>query len=251
MTNATPAAGTPAADPYLRRETGRRLVRAARPAHARTRAPRVSGEGNGRDLAAVALLPKLDPRARAVDLPDTRAARRQRAGRPQRPGRVAQPRRPRPSGPSPPRQGEGQRHAPDVGGDHGPDRRRRRRPTATPDSTGAPSPRRRARSTSGWRAPTPRCPSTSTIRRVWAYQLDQRRVLARPLGLDDQRRTTCRGGCSPTPASSTPAICAAGGSARRAGCRSPASSSAAVGQGRAAGRRVRRAGASDRATGGS
>ena len=123
MTNPTTAAGTPAADPYLRWETAGRLVRPGRPAHARTRAPRVSREGNGRDLAAVALLPKLDPRARAADLADTRAARRQRAGRPQRPGRVAQPRRPRPSGPSPPRQGEAQRHAPDFGGDHGPDRR--------------------------------------------------------------------------------------------------------------------------------
>ena len=86
--------------------------------------------------------------------------------------------------------------------------------------------------------------------RVWAYQLDQRRVLARPLGLDDHRRTTCRGGCSPTPASSTPATCAAGGSARTPGCRSPASGSGrwARSSGRSACSSYRR---SDRATGGS
>ena len=71
MTNATPAAGTPAADPYRRWETvGGWSAQPDQRTLERERA-RVSGKGNGRDLAAVALLPKLDPRARAVDLQDT------------------------------------------------------------------------------------------------------------------------------------------------------------------------------------
>jgi hypothetical protein len=60
---------------------------------------------------------------------------------------------------------------------------------------------------------------------VWAYQLDQRRILAGRLGLDDRRRTNCRGGCLPSPDGSTPPTCAAGGSGRTPGCRSPTSSS--------------------------
>ena len=87
------------------------------------------------------------------------------------------------------RHGEGtlERHAADVGGDHGADRRA---------GAGRPGRRtrlehrhhaRRARSTSGCAAPTPRCRSTLDDPAVWAYQLDQRRVLAGPLGLDDDR----------------------------------------------------------------
>ena len=48
-------------------------------------------KGDRRDPAAAALLPELDPRARAAEHAGARAARRQRAGRPQRPGRLAQP----------------------------------------------------------------------------------------------------------------------------------------------------------------
>ena len=207
--------------------------------------------GTDATAAAAALLPTLDPRARAADLAGTRAARRQRAGRPQRPGRVAQPRRPRPSGPSPPRQGQAQRHAPDFGGDHGADRR-----------PGAGRPRRRtrlehrhhagehARRAAGARA-RQRCPSTSTIRgcgRISSisgacspdrsgsttHRADDlsRWVLANPGQFDAGDLRCWRIG------SDTLAV------ARRRAARSGR-------QGRAAGRRVRRAGASDRATAGS
>ena len=111
----SPARSCCAASGGSRRSDGRGRSNASASSLARTRTDATS--------QLFRCFPTLDPGARAVDLSDTRAARRQRAGRPQRPGRVAQPRRPRPSGPSPPRQGEAQRHAPDLGGDHGPDRR--------------------------------------------------------------------------------------------------------------------------------
>ena len=123
MTNATPAAGTPAADPYLRWET--RGGWSAQPDQRTLERERLESRARGTD-ATLQLLRCFPSWTRALEqltVRTTRAARRQRAGRPQRPGRVAQPRRPRPSGPSPPRQGEAQRHAPDFGGDHGPDRR--------------------------------------------------------------------------------------------------------------------------------
>ena len=250
MTNATPAAGTPAADPYLRWETAGRLVRPARPAHARTRAPRVSRERNGRDLAAAALLPKLDPRARAAD----------------RRGRLERLAANEPVDPNDP---DGWRsrdaHAQAVLHRHGRGKLSatrltsaaitalidgQARPTATPDSTGAPSRRQRARSTSGWRAPTPRCPSTSTILGCGRISSISGACSPDRSGSTTIWRTTCRGGCSPTPASSTPATCAAGGSARTPGCRSPASGSgrSARSSGRSACSSCRRW---DRATGGS
>ena len=252
MTNATPAAGTPAADPYLRWRNRGRLVRPARPAHARARAPRALAR-SGTDATAQLLrcFPRWTRALEQLTVADTRAARRQRAGRPQRPGRVAQPRRARPGGPSPPRHGQGQRHAPDLGGDHGADRRAgagrpRRRPRLEHRHH-----RRRARSTSGWRAPTPAADRRSRIRRVWAYQLDQRRALARPLGLDDASggRPVAVGARQPQPVRRRrPALLAdrLGHLARR----SPASSSgrSARSSGRSACSSCRRSG---RATGGS
>ena len=250
MTNPTSAAGTPAADPYLRWETMGGW--SAQPDQRTLERERLESRAqwNGRDLAAVALLPKLDPRARAVDLADTRAARRQRAGRPQRPGRLAQPRRPRPSGPSPPRQGEAQRHAPDFGGDHGPDRRpgggRPRRRTRLEHRHDAGEHARRAAGARPRHAA--RRPRRST--RLGVSASISGACSPDRSGSTTIWRTTCRGGCSPTPASSTPATCAAGGSARPPGCRSPASGSgrSARSSGRSACSSYRR---SDRATGGS
>ena len=252
MTNAIPAAGIPAATTVsaLAGDRGRRLGRPVRRSHARARAPRDSRAGNGRDRAAAAVLPALEPGTRATDLPRARAARRQRAGRPQRPGRVAQPRRARPGGAAQARQGEGQRHAPDFGGDHRADRR-----------AGAGRPRRRPRLDHGHRpgerarravAPRSRagCRSASRIRRSGRITSTSGARSPARSGSRTIARTTCRGGCSPTPTSSTPRTCAAGGSARTAGCRSPASSSApsARWSGRSACSSCRRSG---RATGGS
>ena len=61
MTNATPAAGTPAADPYLRWETlGGWSAQADQRTLERERLES-RAQGNGRDLAAVALLPNAGP----------------------------------------------------------------------------------------------------------------------------------------------------------------------------------------------
>ena len=66
MTNLTPAAGTPAADPYLRWETLGGW--SAQPTSARSNASGSSlARGNRRDRAAVRCFPTLDPRARAAD----------------------------------------------------------------------------------------------------------------------------------------------------------------------------------------
>ena len=241
MTNPTPAAGTPAADPYLRWETMGGW--SAQPDQRTLERGRLESRAKGTDatLKLLRCFPKLEPRARAVDFPDNRAARRQRVGRPQRLGRVAQPRRPRPSGPSPPRQREAQRHAPRLAAitglidgqaaadrDAGLDWSIVTAPASTLDERLA-------------RAP-PRCPSTSTIHASGRINSISGACSPDRSGSTTIWRTTCHGGCSPTPASSTPATCAAGGSARPRGCRSPASGSGRLRHGRAAGRRVRRAG---------
>ena len=90
----------------------------------------------------------------------------------------------------------------------------------------------------------------STIRPCGRISSTSAACSPRGSGSTSAMRTTCRGGCSPTPASSTRPTCAAGGSARTPGSRSPASGStrSARSSGRSACSSCRR---SDRATGGS
>ena len=176
MTNATPAAGTPAADPYPRWETAGRLVRPARPAHARTRAPRVSGKGTD----ATAQLLRCFPRwTRALEQLTSRALERLAANEPVDPNDPdgwrsrdahAQAILHRHGG-------EAQRHAPDLGSDRGTDRR-----------PGAGRPRRRPRLGHG-HPPRP-------ARRAAGARA--RHAAGRPRGPGSGRIGSTSGACSPT-----------------------------------------------------
>ena len=103
MTNATAAAGHPAADPPARTRNPGRLVR---PADQRT-LERERLETRARGTEATSQLLRCFPGwTRALEQLTFRTLERlaaQRAGRPQRPGRVAQPRRAGAGGASPPR----------------------------------------------------------------------------------------------------------------------------------------------------
>ena len=184
MTNATPAAGTPAADPYLRWETLGGW--SAQPDQRTLERERLESRAKGTD-ATSQLLRCFPSWTRALEQLTSRTLERLAANEPVDPN-------------DPDGWRNRDAHAQAVLHRHGKGKVSatrltsaaitalidgQARPTATPDSTGAPSPRRRARSTSGWRAPTPRCPSTSTIRACGRISSISGASLARPLGLDD------------------------------------------------------------------
>ena len=243
MTNPTTAAGHPAADPYLRVREPLGGGWSAQPDQRTLERERLESRAKGTDATAQ-LLRCFPSWTRALE--QLTFATLERLARNE------------PVDPNDPdawrsrdahaqavlhRHGNGsQCHAPDSGGDHGADRRPGGRPTATPDLTGAPLLSRRACSTSAWRAHTHGCRSTSTTRTSGptsstsgACSPDRsarRAPSGRPVALAARQPQPVR----------RRQTCAAGGSAREPGCRSPASGCRGR-QRRPAGRRVRRAGA--------
>ena len=220
MTDATPAAGTPAADPYLRWETLGGW--SAQPDQRTLERERLESRAKGTD--ATSQLLRCFPRwTRALEQLTWRAldaARRQRAGRPQRPRRW----RSRDAHAQAVLRRHGTRQvsadAADLGGDPALiDGQARGRPRRRP-RLDAPSPRpASALDERAARARTRALPIDLDDPAVCAYRDDQRRALAAPARA--RRRAGRRPlalGCSPPRRLRRRATCAAGGSPRPPGC---------------------------------